>query len=634
MQRRLIVQRLEGREMLSATAWLGGSGLWSQAANWSNGVPTASVAATVNPPSAATITIQPGETDAAQSLTLAAHATLSMPGGGDPSNPTSNWITADAGFESPAAGNGTTRPSGWGYWGSAYLSTQYAYSGAQSLVVSGNNSGVTQSFTISPGASYTASVYAMMPAGNPLTGGIVAEMQVLFFDASNNQISAYSPPNQIDVLSSSSASGGPLPGSVGSQGWNHFSTTVVAPSNAATAHVQLATWSSSTYGGVAYFDAVQFGPAPIGPSSLALGSLVNNGTIVVGPTNRMNVSGGFTQSSSGTLDVQLGGAPSSGVYGSLTVTGGAALGGTLQAQLAYGYTPSTTDSFTPITYASETGGFSALTLPSGSGYQFAAAASFTNVLVSAAPSAATTTTVSAGTVLHPVAANLPGINMAWWDEADVTAQTQQMVAAAGLDTFRFPGGSSSDDFHFNVLHNYSDPVAITFPQFAESIASSGGSGLVTLDYGSGSPQEAAAELAYLVGSPSDTTVLGQGLEWNDSSGQWQSVNWQTAGYWASLRAASPLAHDDGLNFLRIDHPAPFSAIKYWEVGNEEYGSWEIDHHGTAGPGGVSTGTTRPGHLRRLRATIRLPGFFDPCRGQAAGHLHRHRQRRPHRLQRQ
>jgi hypothetical protein len=44
-----------------------------------------------------------------------------------------------------------------------------------------------------------------------------------------------------------------------------------------------------------------------------------------------------------------------------------------------------------------------------------------------------------------------------------------------------------------------------------------------------------------------------------------------------------------LNFLRIDHPAPFTDIDDWEIGNEEYGSWEIDHHGTPGPGGVSTG---------------------------------------------
>ncbi len=56
-----------------------------------------------------------------------------------------------------------------------------------------------------------------------------------------------------------------------------------------------------------------------------------------------------------------------------------------------------------------------------------------------------------------------------------------------------------------------------------------------------------------------------------------------------LRGASPLAQDDGLNFLRIAHPAAFTDIKYWEVGNEDYGSWEIDHHGTLTPGGASTG---------------------------------------------
>ena len=42
--------------------------------------------------------------------------------------------------------------------------------------------------------------------------------------------------------------------------------------------------------------------------------------------------------------------------------------------------------------------------------------------------------------------------------------------------------------------------------------------------------------------------------------------------------ASPLAANDGLNFMRIDHPAPFSTIDDYEVGNEEYGSWEPDYH--------------------------------------------------------
>ena len=75
-----------------------------------------------------------------------------------------------------------------------------------------------------------------------------------------------------------------------------------------------------------------------------------------------------------------------------------------------------------------------------------------------------------------------------------------MVQAAGLSIFRFPGGSASDDFHFNSANNYSDPSADSIPQFAQFIGNVGGLGIVTLDYGSGSPQEAEAELAYLEGS--------------------------------------------------------------------------------------------------------------------------------------
>ncbi len=111
--------------------------------------------------------------------------------GGDLSNPVSNLITNNAGFESPVAGKNSMRPANWNYWGSVYLSPQYAYSGSQSLVVSGQNSGAYQSFTVTPGASYTMSVYAMMPAGNPLTGNLYAELQLLYFDSRGDQISPY-----------------------------------------------------------------------------------------------------------------------------------------------------------------------------------------------------------------------------------------------------------------------------------------------------------------------------------------------------------------------------------------------------------------------------------------------------------
>ncbi len=55
-------------------------------------------------------------------------------------------------------------------------------------------------------------------------------------------------------------------------------------------------------------------------------------------------------------------------------------------------------------------------------------------------------------------------------------------------------------------------------------------------------------------------------------------DWQTIGYWASIRASQPLASDDGLNFLRIAHPSPV-LIKYWEVGNEVYKNGYYDGNG-------------------------------------------------------
>src|SRR5208282_1980298 len=90
--------------------------------------------------------------------------------------------------------------------------------------------------------------------------------------------------------------------------------------------------------------------------------------------------------------------------------------------------------------------------------------------------------------------------------------------------------------------------------------------MITLNYGTGFTNEAAAWVAYVNASTSNTQPLGV-----DATG----TNWQTAGYWASLRASAPLGTDDGKNFLRISQTAPLG-FKYWEVGNEEYGSWETD----------------------------------------------------------
>jgi alpha-L-arabinofuranosidase len=187
-------------------------------------------------------------------------------------------------------------------------------------------------------------------------------------------------------------------------------------------------------------------------------------------------------------------------------------------------------------------------------------------------------TVQVGQVLRPVDPQLLGVNATYWDTNLNTVTTQQMVEAAGLNLFRLPGGSSSDDFHFNQPPAYQGQG--TIPSMASFVASVGGQAIVTLDYGSGSPQEAAAMLAYLDAPVGATTPIGDGQEWNDQTGAWQTVDWQNAGYWAALRAAEPLPVDDGLNFMRLGRASPFGFDDF-EVGNEVYGSWETDHHALA-----------------------------------------------------
>jgi hypothetical protein len=652
------IEPLEQRFLLSAVSWIGaGSGSWNTASNWSTGaIPNSTSDVVINQPgniqvtltgsasvdsisvtgdtlnvtsgtlsavanssinasaslvlSGATLTIaSPAQLTNTGSISVGAGSNLNIGGSFDQNTGAvltlqSGALTSGVGtnlisnpdFEAPAVTNSTTVPNVWGDWGPTYVSTQFAFNGKQSIQQSGANSGVNQSFSVTSGISYTASVYAMTPSTDKLTGPEIGLLNIFFFDSGGNQLAAST---GMTVLNSSSAAGGPLAGSVGSQGWNLYSLAVVAPRGAieATIALQVGPYSglAGTAGGSVYWDEAQFGPTAHTSALFSAASLSNSGTFTIGAGDTANIAGRFAQTGTGNLNVVLGGPPAGLLYGSLVSGGPATLSGELSATLVNGYAPALGDGFTLLTYAGETGGFSTIQVPSGSTYAFQPAVNPTYVGIGAVPPT-TSTTVNIGTVIDPTPTDVVGVNIDWWDNQLTTAQTEQLVEAAGLNIFRFPGGSSSDDYHFNQSSNDDDPSAITIAQFAEFVQSVGGTGLVTTDYGSGSPQEAEAELAYLVGSPTDTTVIGNGTEWIptfNSSGaivSWttQTFVGQTVGYWASLRAASPLATNDGLNFLRINHAAPFSTITDWEIGNEQYGNWEIDNHSPTGIGGNST----------------------------------------------
>ncbi len=168
-----------------------------------------------------------------------------------------------------------------------------------------------------------------------------------------------------------------------------------------------------------------------------------------------------------------------------------------------------------------------------------------------------------------------GLNAATWDNFYDTPTTVSLLNELGTRIIRLPGGSLSDEYHWtsNTTLTNTWQWTTSFANFIHVItnASVNAQAIVTVNYGTGTPQEAAAWVAYCNAATSSSLSLG-----TDAKG----TNWQTAGYWASLRAAAPLGTDDGKNFLRISRSAPLG-FKDWEIGNECYGTWETDDNGTA-----------------------------------------------------
>ncbi|MGO8836876.1 MAG: alpha-L-arabinofuranosidase [Limisphaerales bacterium] len=189
-------------------------------------------------------------------------------------------------------------------------------------------------------------------------------------------------------------------------------------------------------------------------------------------------------------------------------------------------------------------------------------------LVNATAPALTHLTVNAGQPIRTADARWSGMNVAVWDSAFDTPQTITELTNMGTRALRFPGGSDSDDYHW--VYNRQDADnwswSTSLASFIHVITNMNGQAMTTVNYGSGFTNEAAAWVAYANTTTANTHPLGV-----DALG----TNWHPAGYWASLRVAAPLKTDDGKNFLRISRTAPLG-LKYWEIGNEVYGSWETD----------------------------------------------------------
>ena len=159
--------------------------------------------------------------------------------------------------------------------------------------------------------------------------------------------------------------------------------------------------------------------------------------------------------------------------------------------------------------------------------------------------------VNANQSLRTVNPRMLGINVATWGGLGDPSQLT-LLRNMGSAALRWPGGGTAGLYHWA---NNGD-----LNVFIDRITNLNAQAMCTVNYSSGTSNEAAAWVAYVNASPTNTLSLGA-----DANG----VNWFTAGYWASLRAAAPLAQDDGYNWLRISHPASLSAnFTDWEIDNE------------------------------------------------------------------
>ncbi len=185
--------------------------------------------------------------------------------------------------------------------------------------------------------------------------------------------------------------------------------------------------------------------------------------------------------------------------------------------------------------------------------------------------------VNATQIVRTVDARHFGVNLAIWDgnyEPNNYATTAALLQEMGCLFVRVPGGSLSDEYHWSLNTTWTNTWQwqTSFPEFIRVVTNANTQVFVTVNYGSGTPQEAAAWVAYangnaaLYGTANDLTI---GV---DSNG----TDWRTAGYWARLRTLTAASNPDNqFDFLAIGRSAPLG-IKHWEIGNECYGTWERD----------------------------------------------------------
>jgi len=162
----------------------------------------------------------------------------------------------------------------------------------------------------------------------------------------------------------------------------------------------------------------------------------------------------------------------------------------------------------------------------------------------------TAVTVDARAALAKFSSIAVGLNAAAWDGSLVHPEIPKLVRSAGVQTLRYPGGSTSDNYHW-LSNSADDPNQggthpdSNFDAYMSVVKAARAESMITVNYGSGTEQEAADWVRYANrGGP------------------------RYRGPVPTYPGASRKGHDYG--------------IRYWEIGNELYGDgtygaqWEVN----------------------------------------------------------
>ncbi|MDO3685928.1 cellulose binding domain-containing protein [Micromonospora sp. C28ISP2-4] len=130
-------------------------------------------------------------------------------------------------------------------------------------------------------------------------------------------------------------------------------------------------------------------------------------------------------------------------------------------------------------------------------------------VAAADPTAPVTVTVNTRAGLATVPATALGVNHAIWDAQLGSAETSDLLKAAGVKMLRYPGGSYADIYHWETHTAPGGYVApnTDFDTFMAGARRVGAEPMIIANYGTGTPAEAAAWVRYA------NVTKGYGAKW-------------------------------------------------------------------------------------------------------------------------